>query len=263
MRKEATVSIASGVSKANPPPESNHPNSGRSEDSEQELRGEGQGKGGDGDDEEDWDEDQDEEGGLLLQGSDLWHWTFSRTIRQLGPRNGDAQGVLRHGRPCYEEGGGDSELNTNATLANEGAELPGPDDPVYEYSYNEWFHYIGDPMEEGEQSNIDKLTRYRIRGDQEWLPIPEGFRAPRYSSYQEQEVEQHLLACSKLGARASNFEDPRIPTAAPSSPAVRPENASAKVARTVTLPPSQPRRPLGPSQHPAPDVLSAPPQQRP
>ena len=85
MCKEVATSTTSGTSEADPPPESNHPNSGCSESNEQELQEEGQGKGGDKDDEEDQDEDQDEEGSVLPQSSDLQHWTFLCTIHQLGP----------------------------------------------------------------------------------------------------------------------------------------------------------------------------------
>ena len=77
-------------------------------------------------------------------------------------------------------------------------------------------------MKEGEQTNIDKLTRYCIQGNQEWLPIPGGLCTPRYSSYQEEEVRQHLLACNKLGSQASNFKDPCIPDDCP--PIARPSN---------------------------------------
>ena len=296
IRKGTPASAASGASEADVPPESNCPTSRRSEgDEEEEGRGEEEGKGdeegqdeeedeGDeeGQDEEDEGQDEEDEGDEEGQdeeedkgdeeGQDEEEDKDDEEAQDkedgvirygLDPNGSDVQDVLRHGPLCYEEGDDGSEADASTTPANEGAELPRPDNPVHKYNYNEWFRYIGDPMEEGEQTNVDKLTRYRIRGDREWLPIPEGLRTPCYLSYQEEEVRQHLLACNKLGSQASNFKDPRIPddrppTARPSNPVAQPSNASAKAARSTTPPPSQPRRPASASQRPTPAVSNAP-----
>jgi hypothetical protein len=222
MRKEATASIASGASEAGGPPESNYPTSGRSEGNEEPQEEDT----GDMGNEEDQDEDQDGEDDVQRQDSDLERRAYSRMIRHgLDPNDDEVQDVLRHGPPRYEEGGGESD--TNAMPNEEGADPSSPGDPEHEYNFNEWVRYIGDPMQEGAQTNVDKLTRYRIRGDQEWLPIPDGLRVPRCAPDQEQHADQHTLACRKLGKRASNFPEPK------------PSKAPAKAVRRDTPPPSQ------------------------
>ena len=207
MRKEAAASAASD---AEVPPESNYPTSGRSEGDEEEPQEEEQGEAEGVDDEEYEGEDEDGEDVTLRQDSDFERRTFSRMIRHgIDPNDGEAQDVLRHGPPRHEKVEVESE-EESSTAAQESAELPGADGPVHEYNFNEWVRYVGDPMEEGAQTDVDKLTRYRIRGDRDWLPIPDGLRCPRYASNQEQQVDQHVLACSKLGRRASNFPEPQL-----------------------------------------------------
>ena len=94
-------------------------------------------------------------------------------------------------------------------------------------------------MQEGVQTNFDKLTRYRIRGDQEWLSIPEGLRTPRYAPGQDQHADQHILACSKLGMHSSNFPEPQ------------PSKASVKEVQSHGPPPTQLPKPKPPAAAPA------------
>jgi len=201
----------------------------------------------DQDQNQDQDEDDDGEGeeddgedDRHCQDSDIEHWAFSRMIRHgLDPNDTEVQDVLRHGPPRYEEAGDESDQDTNAVAADEDGESSSADDPLHEYNFNEWMCYIGDPMQEGVQTNFDKLTRYRIRGDREWLPIPEGLRAPRYAPGQDQHADQHVLACSKLGTRSSNFPEPHPP------------KASAKEVQSHNPPPAQLPKPKPPAAAPA------------
>ena len=100
-------------------------------------------------------------------------------------------------------------------------------------------------MQEGAQSNVQKLTRYRIRSDKAWLPIPDGLRVPCYSSNQEQQVEQHFLACRKLGTTPINFRESQPP------------KATAKVIQKLAPPPSQPPKPKSKPSAPGPVKTSA------
>jgi len=249
MRKEAAASIAAKAaasvasaasvvaSGADAPPESVYPTSGHSDENEDEgLQEEGMGQGPGLDDEEEegsgQDEGDDEDAPRL--DSDFERRAFSRMIRHgLDPRDSDVQEVLRHGPPpCYEEGEDESE---DDGVANN----------VHEYNFNEWVHYEGGPMQEGPQSNVEKLTRYRIRGDKAWLPIPDGLRVPRHSSNQEQQVEQHLLACRKLGTTPINFRESQPP------------KATAKVVQRLVPPPSQPTKPKSKPSAPGPAKIGA------
>ena len=160
--------------------------------------------------------------------SDFERRVLSRAV-QLGldPSDGAVRELLRHGRPGFavgsdqdgHEGHSEERADSAPGGADDQPELePQPEGlededqgdeedeeeegpaPPYELNYNNWTRYATHGFKIGEQTAVDRLTRYRATGDTMWLPLPHNWVAPRFvDPQQEEEAKLHEKLCLEAG----------------------------------------------------------------
>ena len=160
--------------------------------------------------------------------SDFERRVLNRVI-QLGldPNDGAVRELLRHGHPGFtigsdedgREGHAEERADSAPGEADDQPELEqqpeglededqgdekdeeeeGPP-PPYELNYNNWTRYGTHGFKIGEQTAVDRLTRYRATGDAMWLPLPPTWVAPRFVDLQQEaEAKLHEKLCFEAG----------------------------------------------------------------